>query len=71
VINIFFALLGSALVKAAHKMLMKLTPGVNFTNSLAINAKALMLVGVLLNQLHHQNYSQLFQKTQPEFTLNF
>jgi len=30
----FFLLLGSALVKAAHKMLMKLTPSVNFINIL-------------------------------------
>ena len=28
-LTVFFALLGSLLVKAAHKMLMKLTPGVN------------------------------------------
>jgi hypothetical protein len=26
-VNVFFVLLGSACVKAAHKMLMKLTPG--------------------------------------------
>ena len=30
----FFALSGSASVKAAHRTLMKLTPGVNFTNKL-------------------------------------
>jgi len=31
-INVFFALLGSACIKASSKMLMKSTPGVNFTN---------------------------------------
>jgi len=32
--NVFFVLLGSGCVKAAHRMLMKLTLGVNFTNIL-------------------------------------
>jgi len=30
---VFFVLLGSSRVKAAHKMLVKLTPGVNFINA--------------------------------------
>jgi len=33
-LTVFFVLLGSALVKAACRMFMKLTPGVNITNIL-------------------------------------
>jgi len=33
-LNVFFTLLGSERVKAAHKMLMILTPGINFINIL-------------------------------------
>jgi len=33
-LSIFLALLGSALVKAAHRMLMKLTPGLNILKPL-------------------------------------
>jgi hypothetical protein len=36
----FFALLGSVRVKAAHKMLVKLTLTVNFANTLAQNTNA-------------------------------
>jgi len=34
VVNLFFTLLGSTSIKAAHKMLVKLTPGVDFTKVL-------------------------------------
>ncbi len=33
-LTVFFALLGSARVKAAHRLLMKWTPGVDFTRKL-------------------------------------
>jgi len=36
-VNVFFALLGSWLKKAASKMLVKLTPGVNFINILRVH----------------------------------
>jgi hypothetical protein len=35
-LSVFFAHLGSAHLKAALKMLMKLTPGVNITNNLHV-----------------------------------
>jgi len=40
-LSVFFAPLGSVRVKAAHKMLVKLTPGVNFTNLLEQSSNVL------------------------------
>ena len=37
-LTVFFALLGSVCVKAERKMLVKLTPGANFTNILLVRA---------------------------------
>ena len=58
-------------------MLMKLTPGVNFTNLLALSANALVInimrrqsfFGAI--QFHQQSYGQLYQNIQLEVMPNF
>ena len=49
-LTVFFALLGSVRVKVASKMLVKLTPGFNFTNTLVQSSKCnMMMTPELLN----------------------
>jgi len=43
-LTVNFVLLGSALVKASHKMLVKSTPGVNFINYEQLCAKRFTLI---------------------------
>jgi len=47
--QVFFELLGSASAKAAHRILLKLTPGLNFIN---ISLKAFTLVGPKIAKQH-------------------
>ncbi len=62
-----FALLVSAIAKAACKILVKATQRVNFTNTFGANTQSLFCA----IQFYQQNYSQLYQKTQVELMSNF
>jgi len=61
----FFAHSGSTCMKAVCRTLMKLSPGVNFTNRL-VQSK-----NMLPNVIHQQNCPKLYQNTQLEIAPNF
>ncbi len=68
--SVYIALLGSVCIKAARKMLVKLTPGVIFINMLMSSFSVFQMLWHLL-LFHQQYYDQLYQYSQLEVTSNF